>query len=423
MVEGLMLYIPNKGISYFTAANVQNFQKMMTPRIVIIPTPGLGQLIPLTEFAKQLVLHHNFCVTFLLPTDGSSTASQLSLLLTLPASISHLFLSPVNLSDLPLDTHIFTRIVLTLTRSIPALRDPLRQLSESTRLVAIVFDLFGPVALNLAGEFGVPGYIFFACSALNLCLNLCLPKLDQKHTCQYRHLPDPVQLFPGCVLVHGIDMIDPVQERRNEAYELVLDIAKRYKEAAGIMVNSFLDLEPAVFKALSENEGMAPLFPIGPLIQTGLIHAAAEPDQCLRWLDQQPSVSVLFVSFGSGGTLSSDQIIELAFGLEISRQRFIWVIRNPNDKDASAAYFNRQASNDPLQFLPDGFLERIRGLGLVVPLWAPQIQILNHSSTGGFFNALWVELNLGKHCWWYSSNCLATLCRATIECSRVERGF
>ncbi|KAK3184584.1 hypothetical protein Dsin_031870 [Dipteronia sinensis] len=41
----------------------------------------------------------------------------------------------------------------------------------------------------------------------------------------------------------------------------------------------------------------------------------------------------------SGGTLSHDQLIELAFGLEMSQQRFIWVVRSPNDESANAAFF------------------------------------------------------------------------------------
>ncbi|KAF7820033.1 hydroquinone glucosyltransferase-like [Senna tora] len=47
---------------------------------------------------------------------------------------------------------------------------------------------------------------------------------------------------------------------------------------------------------------------------------------------------------------------------------------------------------DPLQFLPEGFLERTKEQGLVVPLWVPQIPILHHSSIGGFLS----------HCGWNS---------------------
>ncbi|KAL7239045.1 hypothetical protein ACSBR2_005025 [Camellia fascicularis] len=71
-----------------------------------------------------------------------------------------------------------------------------------------------------------------------------------------------------------------------------------------------------------------------------------------------------------GGTLSYDQLTELAIGLEMSEQRFLWVARSPA-KSASAAYFAAQSQSNPLALLPEGFLDRTKGHGLVVPSWAP----------------------------------------------------
>lgn len=157
------------------------------------------------------------------------------------------------------------------------------------------------------------------------------------------------------------------------------------------MVNSFKELEGGAIKALQEEEpGKPPVYPIGPLVQ---MDGADEKSECLRWLDDQPRGSVLFVSFGSGGTLSYDQLNELALGLEMSEQRFLWVVRSPNDKSAIATYFSVNSQNDPFAFLPKGFLERTKGYGLVVPSWAPQVQVLSHGSTGGFLT----------HCGWNST--------------------
>lgn len=133
------------------------------------------------------------------------------------------------------------------------------------------------------------------------------------------------------------------------------------------------------------------MYPIGPLIQTGSSDGA-DPSECLKWLDNQPSGSVLFISFGSGGTLSYDQLIELALGLEMSRQKFLWVARAPN-VSSNAAFFSVQSQNDPLSFLPKGFLNRTKGQGIVVSSWAPQTKILAHGSTGGFLS----------HCGWNST--------------------
>ncbi|GMH26716.1 hypothetical protein Nepgr_028559 [Nepenthes gracilis] len=361
-----------------------------TPHIAMVPTPGMGHLISLTEFAKRLVRYHNFTVTFLIPHDGSSKKSQLSVLEGLPTSISHSFLPPTDMSNLPADTPIETRIILTLTRSLTDLRESLRALAESTRLVALLVDLFGFPAFDLAAELGVPAYLFYSCNAMSLCSVFHIPKLDQMYTCEYRDLPEPVQFFPGCVPVQGIDMIDPVQNRQDDTYKLALGVAKQYQRAAGLLVNSFLDLEPAAFKFLMQKGGEPPpVYPVGPLIRTGL---ESRSDLCLRWLDDQPNVSVLYVSFGSGGTLSLDQIRELAFGLEESGHRFVWVVKSPSEDSKNATFFKEQIADEPLWFLPEGFLERTKGLGMVVPSWAPQVQILSHGSTGGFLS----------HCGWNS---------------------
>lgn len=198
--------------------------------------------------------------------------------------------------------------------------------------------------------------------------------------------------IPGSIPVHGKDLLDPVQDKKDEAYKWLLHHAKRYSLAEGVMANSFMDLEPGPLKFLLEAKpGMPPVYPIGPLIK--MDPGVENGSECLTWLDDQPLGSVLFVSFGSGGTLSHDQLNELALGLEMSEQRFIWVVRSPNEKIANANFFSVQSQNDPFSFLPKGFVERTRGKGFVVSSWAPQAKILSHKSTGGFLT----------HCGWNST--------------------
>nr|XP_009776112.1 PREDICTED: anthocyanidin 3-O-glucosyltransferase 5-like [Nicotiana sylvestris] len=115
----------------------------------------------------------------------------------------------------------------------------------------------------------------------------------------------------------------------------------------------------------------------------------------IQWLDKQNNESVLFASFGSGGTLSTKQMTELAWGLELSQQKFVWVVRPPSDGDADSAYLNStgKETRGMSEYLPEGFLTRTKDMDLVVPMWANQVEILGHSSLGGFLT----------HCGWNST--------------------
>ncbi|OMO64333.1 UDP-glucuronosyl/UDP-glucosyltransferase [Corchorus capsularis] len=369
--------------------------KTQTPHIAILPSPGMGHLIPLVEFAKRLVQQHSdFTVTFVIPTDGPPSNAQKSTVDSLPSSMDSVFLPPVDLTDVPEDAKIETVISLTVARSLPFLRDTLKSLVTKKNVVGLVVDLFGTDAFDVAREFNASPYIFFPSTAMALSLFLYLPKLDQMVSCEYRELPEPVRI-PGCIPIHGGELLDPAQDRKNDAYKWLVHHTKRYRLADGIMANSFMELEGGAIKALQEKEpGKPPVYPVGPLVNVGSSGSSnkAENSDCLKWLDDQPHGSVLFVSFGSGGTLSYNQINELAMGLEMSEQRFLWVVRSPNDKVANATFFTVQSQKDPFDFLPKGFLERTKGRGLIVPSWAPQAQVLSHGSTGGFLT----------HCGWNS---------------------
>ncbi|MFS7903975.1 putative trans-zeatin O-beta-D-glucosyltransferase [Helianthus anomalus] len=106
--------------------------------------------------------------------------------------------------------------------------------------------------------------------------------------------------------------------------------------------------------------------------------------RCLQWLDKQEQNTVIFVSFGTTTSLTKEQIIEIAIGLEKSEQKFIWVLREADRGDASKDYVTLE--------LPKGYEDRLKGRGLVVREWAPQLEILAHQATGGFMS----------HCGWNS---------------------
>ncbi|KAE8664266.1 putative UDP-glucosyl transferase 72E1 [Hibiscus syriacus] len=76
---------------------------------------------------------------------------------------------------------------------------------------------------------------------------------------------------------------------------------------------------------------------------------------------------------------------KLAWGLELRQQRFVWVARPPIENDAAGNFLTLgNGSNGTLNYLPEGFSARTQDRGLVIPMWAPQVEILSHPSIGGF---------------------------------------
>ncbi|KAM0899533.1 hypothetical protein ACQ4PT_021216 [Festuca glaucescens] len=114
-----------------------------------------------------------------------------------------------------------------------------------------------------------------------------------------------------------------------------------------------------------------PVYCIGPLIKSeevGVKHG----EECLSWLDSQPKDSVVFLCFGSLGMFGAKQIREIAVGQEVK--------------------FQKMPEPDLDALLPEGFLDRTKGTGLIVKSWAPQHDVLAHDAVGGFVT----------HCGWNS---------------------
>jgi pathogen-inducible salicylic acid glucosyltransferase len=82
-----------------------------------------------------------------------------------------------------------------------------------------------------------------------------------------------------------------------------------------------------------------PLRTIGPTIPSmfldnriendkeyGLSIFKPNTDTCMKWLNDRPKGSVVYVSFGSMAALKVEQMEEIAWGLRMSNRCFLWVV-------------------------------------------------------------------------------------------------
>ncbi|MED6199502.1 hypothetical protein PIB30_076502 [Stylosanthes scabra] len=373
----------------------------------MVPCPGHGHLIPFVEFAKRFLLLHNnnngvfFHVTLLVPTHGPPSPSAIAILNALPPNMDFIFLPSVTMDNIPNPpTHPIPRMKLILQLSLPSLRQSLTSLSSKTTLVALVSHFFSIDALPLAKEFNIFSCVLYTAGATSLSFSLSFPMLD-KEKINHDHqesldLPKTVNVS-GCPVSFQVkDLPDLVHfPRSSEIYKSYLDACRSLTLVDILILNSFNHLEGEAIQAIQRGKTSSGLtgpsvYSIGPIIQTESSNEANKLD-CVTWLDNQPPKSVVYICFGSGGTISHEQVNEIAHGLELSGHRFLWVIRPPSKISGSAYLVTKK--EDPLEYLPSGFLDRTKGQGLVVPSWAPQIEILAHGSTGAFLS----------HCGWSSA--------------------
>jgi len=267
---------------------------------------------------------------------------------------------------------------------------------------AVIVDSVSNAALDVTRELGIPAYIFFTTNASVLAVYLQVPSIRAEGEPSFKELEDDTLSFHGAPPMPASHLLEQLlEDPDSEIYKEMVSSLSNNMEADGILVNTLASLEARALGALTDPQflpagtgselTMPPVYCVGPLVQGA---AGTEgKHECLTWLDEQPERSVVFLCFGSigMGNHSEAQLKEIAVGLERSGHRFLWVVRAPLGDNPEKA-FGRDANPDLHGLLPDGFLERTSGRGIVVKIWAPQVDVLHHRATGAFVT----------HCGWNS---------------------
>ncbi|KAK6136143.1 hypothetical protein DH2020_030116 [Rehmannia glutinosa] len=153
-----------------------------------------------------------------------------------------------------------------------------------------------------------------------------------------------------------------------------------------VLMNSSREIEGKYMDYLAELMNWE-IIPVGVMVQDpnsiGDGNEVVDDDdtKLIEWLGRKDKRSSVFISFGTEYFLKREEIEEIAYGLEMSNVNFIWVIRSPKGEEIKVE-----------ELLPEGFLERVQGRGMIVEKWAPQAKILKQLSIGGFVS----------HCGWNS---------------------
>ncbi|XP_055801029.1 zeatin O-xylosyltransferase-like [Solanum dulcamara] len=366
--------------SYWNSPNheLDNLKQNHEVVIVMVPFPAQGHLNQHLQLACLISSSYDLPVYYV----GSATLNRQARLRANALNPSDI--AKIHFHDIPIPEFASPPPVFNALSKFPLhhkplwdasllLREPiasfLRDISLKSRRVIVVHDPF--MSHNVQDVSSLPNaesYIFNGVSVLYLYCFKCLfsgksvqlaEELLKKLASLEGEMPDELKDFTVLQIPH-------MDIRSGDIHN-----------TSKVIEGEFLDL-------LAQVESKQQ-WAIGPILPTKLHHISNRNNICLEWLNKQPPRSILYISFGTSTTFSNREVMELAIGLEQSKQKFIWVLREADRGDIFTGEARRFE-------LPEGFEERVKEVGLVVREWAPQPEILAHSSTGGFMS----------HCGWNS---------------------
>ncbi|GER33596.1 UDP-sugar:glycosyltransferase [Striga asiatica] len=359
--------------------------------LVFIPVPGLSHLVSTVEAAKLLLARdRRLSITVLIITTSTTDQPTATYLSSAGPTAGLRFTNLPSPDRPPSPDSGFFHFIESHAAGVREFLSG--QISNpptpNSRPAGLIVDMFCTNFIDIASELGLPSYVFFtsgAC-ALGVFTHLAGLKFDQKiDLTQFKDssLELPISCFscpvPAKILPAAFLQPDPLSAT-------FLTFFRRVSDSKGVMVNTFLELEPFAIRALQSDSGLPKVYPVGPILNPA---GSPEGREVVEWLDRQPEKSVVFLCFGTMGGFRREQAAEIAAGLEASGARFLWSLRKPgpeiNTPPVPTEY------TDFREVLPEGFLERTEKIGKVIG-WAPQVAVLGHLAVGGFIS----------HCGWNS---------------------
>lgn len=237
---------------------------------------------------------------------------------------------------------------------------------KNTKPHLVLYDAFQPWVPDMASSLGIPAVYFHISSAVSTAFFYSFVKI-----CIRGDEPFP---FPAIFLRPGeikrMLATTPVDPTVHDPVGPCLDKSNDY-----ILTKTCNDIEEKYLDYLSQLTNKK-VIPVGLLNEQSKQQSDEKDDSCvemMKWLDSKENASTVYVSFGSETFLSKKDINELAFGLEMSGANFLWFIRFPSDDGKNIE-----------EVLPEGFIDRVKGRGMILQGWSPQQKILGHASVGVF---------------------------------------
>ncbi|CAK9157033.1 unnamed protein product [Ilex paraguariensis] len=347
--------------------------KQHSPSVLMLPWLAHGHISPFLELAKRLAernFHIYLCSTPINLKPIRKTLLSGQLFPSIQLIDIHLPSSPElpphfhTTKDLP--PHLMSDLKTAFDAAKPDFCNILRTFKPNL----VIYDFVQPWAPEVAREENIDAVLFLTFGASTCAF---LNHFFENPALEY---PFPAFQFPG---MERQKIIGFMYEISNGVSSKERYLGCLASSSSIVLIKTSIEIEEKYIDYLSVLTGKE-MVTVGHLLQDPT--NKDEDTVIMEWLSKQEASSVVFVAFGSEYFLSKEEIKEIAYGLELSKVSFIWVVR-----------FHGGESIRLDEALPEGFQERVGKRGMVLEGWAPQAKILGHTGIGGFVS----------HCGWSST--------------------
>ncbi|KAF5957689.1 hypothetical protein HYC85_004914 [Camellia sinensis] len=358
--------------------------------VLVVPYPAQGHVTPLLKLSHRIA-DYGVKVTFV-----NTEFVHAKIMATMPdhnneEEEEEQQQNQVGLVSIPdgLEPNDDRRDALKLLESIRRvmpghLKDLIEKIGHTEKIRCVIADPTLGWILEVAKEMGIEQAAMWPAGTRGLPLFPHIPKLIESGVMDMSgailrneliNVSKDIRAFSTSELDWNcID--DPIIQKI--CFECALTIKQTLEHSNWFLCNTIYELDLPVCRLFPN------ILPVGPLLASDHPRHSSgsfslQDSTCLRWLNEQPAGSVVYVAFGSTTVFSQHQFHELALGLELAGWPFLWIVRPGLTNRSFAEY-------------PDGFAEKVAGRGKIVE-WAPQEKLLGQSAIACFMT----------HCGWNST--------------------
>lgn len=341
-------------------------------RVLMSPFLGYGHIMPFVELAKKLSDTNEF-YSYICSTPANLNSIRTKLSTSDLSSIKLVELRLQSSPELPPQYHTTNglpeHLHVNLYKAFKMSQPDFLGIMKKTKPHLVLYDAFQPWVPDMASSLGIPAVYFHISSAVSTAFLYSFVKICIRG----EPFPFPaIFLRPGEIKrMLGTTPVDPTVD---DPVGPCLDKSSNF-----ILTKTCNDIEEKYLDYLSELTNKK-VIPVGLLNDHSKKQSNEKDDsscaEMMKWLDGKENASTVYVSFGSETFLSNKDMTELAFGLEMSGANFLWFIRFPSDAGKNIIKIE--------DVLPEGFVDRVKGRGMILQGWSPQQKILGHASVGVF---------------------------------------